>query len=41
MIPVYRGELQGPSLGAKVEAWSEAGEPLTFVGEDFALTDLA
>ncbi|HVS86111.1 MAG TPA: acetoacetate--CoA ligase [Gaiellaceae bacterium] len=30
-LPVYRGELQARSLGAKVEAWSEDGEPL--VGE--------
>jgi acetoacetyl-CoA synthetase len=30
-LPVYRGELQARSLGAKVEAWSEDGRPL--VGE--------
>ena len=30
-LPVYEGELQAPSLGAKVEAWDEAGRPL--VGE--------
>jgi acetoacetyl-CoA synthetase len=30
-LPVYRGELQGPSLGCKVEAWDERGRPL--VGE--------
>jgi acetoacetyl-CoA synthetase len=30
-LPVYRGELQARALGAKVEAWSEDGEPL--VGE--------
>jgi acetoacetyl-CoA synthetase len=30
-LPVYRGELQARALGAKVEAWSEAGRPL--VGE--------
>ncbi|HZV74036.1 MAG TPA: acetoacetate--CoA ligase [Conexibacter sp.] len=30
-LPVYRGELQGPSLGCKVEAWDEHGRPL--VGE--------
>jgi acetoacetyl-CoA synthetase len=28
---VYEGELQAPALGAKVEAWNEAGEPV--VGE--------
>ena len=27
-LPVYRGELQARSLGAKVEAWSEDGRPL-------------
>ena len=30
-LPVYRGELQARALGAKVEAWSEDGQPL--VGE--------
>ena len=30
-LPVYVGELQGRSLGADVQAWSEDGEPL--VGE--------
>ncbi|HZC74896.1 MAG TPA: acetoacetate--CoA ligase, partial [Gaiellaceae bacterium] len=30
-LPVYRGELQGRALGAKVESWSEDGRPL--VGE--------
>ncbi|HET7567382.1 MAG TPA: acetoacetate--CoA ligase [Gaiellaceae bacterium] len=30
-LPVYRGELQARALGAKVESWSEEGEPL--VGE--------
>jgi acetoacetyl-CoA synthetase len=30
-LPVYRGELQGRALGAKVEAWSEDGRSL--VGE--------
>jgi acetoacetyl-CoA synthetase len=28
ILPVYRGELQGRSLGAKVEAWNEDGEPV-------------
>jgi acetoacetyl-CoA synthetase len=31
VLPVYRGELQARSLGAKIEAWSEDGRPL--VGE--------
>jgi acetoacetyl-CoA synthetase len=30
-LPVHRGELQARALGAAVEAWSEAGEPV--VGE--------
>jgi acetoacetyl-CoA synthetase len=30
-LPVYRGELQARALGAAVEAWDEAGEPV--VGE--------
>jgi acetoacetyl-CoA synthetase len=30
-LPVYRGELQARALGAKVEAWSEDGQPL--IGE--------
>ena len=25
-LPIYAGELQGPSLGAKVEAWDESGQ---------------
>ncbi|MCP4422070.1 MAG: AMP-binding protein, partial [Chloroflexi bacterium] len=29
--PVYAGEIQGASLGAKVEAWNNSGEPI--VGE--------
>jgi acetoacetyl-CoA synthetase len=31
VLPVYRGELQGRALGAKVEAWDPEGKPL--VGE--------
>jgi acetoacetyl-CoA synthetase len=27
-LPVYEGELQGPSLGADVQAWDEEGRPL-------------
>jgi acetoacetyl-CoA synthetase len=27
-LPVYRGEIQAQALGAAVEAWSEAGEPV-------------
>jgi acetoacetyl-CoA synthetase len=33
-LPVYRGELQARSLGAKVESWDEAGNPqINKVGE--------
>jgi acetoacetyl-CoA synthetase len=31
LLPVYRGELQGRSLGARVEAWNEDGESV--IGE--------
>ena len=31
LVPVYEGELQARALGAKVESWSEDGEPL--IGE--------
>jgi acetoacetyl-CoA synthetase len=31
LLPVYRGELQAPSLGCKVESWDPDGRPL--VGE--------
>ncbi|MGZ4271506.1 MAG: acetoacetate--CoA ligase [Solirubrobacteraceae bacterium] len=31
VLPVYRGELQGRALGAKVEAWDPDGKPL--IGE--------
>jgi acetoacetyl-CoA synthetase len=30
-LPVYMGELQAPSLGAAIEAWSEEGKPV--IGE--------
>ena len=28
LLPVYAGEIQGPSLGAKVQAFNEAGKPV-------------
>ncbi len=28
MLPIYAGELQSPLLGASVQAWNEAGEPV-------------
>ena len=39
ILPVYRGELQGPSLGAKVEAWSEDGKPLVDAVGELVLTE--
>lgn len=27
-LPIYAGEIQGPCLGADVQAWNEAGEPV-------------
>ncbi|MFK7802501.1 MAG: acetoacetate--CoA ligase [Anaerolineae bacterium] len=33
-LPIYAGEIQGAGLGAKVQAWNDAGEPvLNEVGE--------
>ena len=31
LLPVWRGELQGPGLGMAVEVWNEAGQPV--IGE--------
>lgn len=31
LLPVHRGEIQGPGLGMAVDVWNEAGEPV--VGE--------
>jgi acetoacetyl-CoA synthetase len=39
LLPVYRGELQGRALGAKVEAWDEDGEPLVNEVGELVLTD--
>jgi acetoacetyl-CoA synthetase len=38
-LPVYRGELQARALGAKVEAWSEDGRPLTGEVGELVLTE--
>ncbi len=38
-LPVYRGELQARSLGAKVEAWSEDGRPLIGQVGELVLTE--
>jgi acetoacetyl-CoA synthetase len=37
--PVYRGELQARSLGAKVEAWDDAGHPLTNEVGELVITE--
>jgi acetoacetyl-CoA synthetase len=37
--PVYRGELQARSLGAKVEAWDEAGHALTNEVGELVITE--
>src|SRR5437763_3921018 len=38
-LPVYLGELQARSLGAKVEAWSEDGKPLTGAVGELVITE--
>jgi acetoacetyl-CoA synthetase len=38
-LPVYRGELQARALGAKVEAWSEDGRPLTGEVGELVITE--
>jgi acetoacetyl-CoA synthetase len=38
-LPVYRGELQGPSLGCKVEAWDEDGRALTGEVGELVITE--
>jgi len=38
-LPVYRGQLQARSLGAKVEAWSEDGRPLVDEVGELVLTE--
>jgi acetoacetyl-CoA synthetase len=38
-LPVYRGELQARSLGAKVEAWNEDGEPVTGAVGELVITE--
>ena len=39
LLPVYEGELQGRSLGAKVEAWDEEGRPLTGEVGELVITE--
>jgi acetoacetyl-CoA synthetase len=38
-LPVYRGELQGSSLGCKVEAWDPDGRPLTGEVGELVITE--
>jgi acetoacetyl-CoA synthetase len=38
-LPVYRGELQAPSLGAKLEAWDEDGRPVVGQVGELVLTE--
>ena len=38
-LPVHLGELQAPSLGARLEAWSPAGEPLHGEVGELVLTE--
>jgi len=39
LLPVYRGELQGRSLGAAVEAWNEDGEPVVDEVGELVITE--
>jgi acetoacetyl-CoA synthetase len=39
ILPVYRGELQGRSLGAKVESWDEHGNPVIDEVGELVLTE--
>ncbi|MFL5816301.1 MAG: acetoacetate--CoA ligase [Conexibacter sp.] len=38
-LPVYRGELQGASLGCKVESWDPDGTPLTGAVGELVITE--
>jgi acetoacetyl-CoA synthetase len=39
ILPVYRGELQGRSLGASVEAWDPDGQPVTGEVGELVITE--
>jgi acetoacetyl-CoA synthetase len=39
LLPVYEGELQGRSLGAKVEAWDDEGRPLVDQVGELVITE--
>ncbi len=38
-LPVYRGEIQGRALGAKVESWDPDGKPLIGEVGELVLTE--
>ncbi len=39
LLPVYRGELQGPALGAALEAWDEDGRPVVEEVGELVITE--
>ncbi len=39
LLPVYRGELQAPSLGAALEAWDEDGNPVVGKVGELVITE--
>ena len=39
VLPVYRGELQAPSLGVKLEAWDEDGRPVVGQVGELVITE--
>jgi acetoacetyl-CoA synthetase len=39
LLPVYRGELQAPALGAALEAWDEDGNPVTEEVGELVITE--
>jgi acetoacetyl-CoA synthetase len=39
LLPVYRGELQGASLGAALQAWDEDGNPVTEEVGELVITE--
>ncbi|HET7443535.1 MAG TPA: acetoacetate--CoA ligase [Solirubrobacterales bacterium] len=39
LLPVYRGELQAPSLGAALEAWDEDGNPVAGEVGELVITE--
>jgi acetoacetyl-CoA synthetase len=39
ILPIYAGELQGPSLGAKVQSFNDAGEPVVDEVGELVITE--